>query len=107
MPSKPKTANAQNHILLGTEETYIKDFDLIEVQKGSWKTFLENDLKEIISEFFPIEDYTGKKLTLHFNDLSFGEPRYDLALCKSKKLTFDQPIYLNLTIENKKNGENK
>ncbi|MDA1316798.1 MAG: DNA-directed RNA polymerase subunit beta [bacterium] len=107
MPSKSKTENAKNHILLGTEETFIKDFDLIEVQKGSWKTFLDIELKEIISEFFPIDDYTGKKLTLHYNDLSFGEPRYDLDLCKSKKLTFDQPIYLSLTIENKKTGENK
>ena len=99
-----KTAN---HILLGTEEEHIKNFDLIEIQKKSWRRFLERELKEIINEFFPIEDYTGKKLTLHFDDLFFGEPRYPLELCIQKKLTFDLPVYLKLTIENKKTGKRK
>ena len=96
-----------NHILLGTEEEHIKNFDLIEIQKKSWQRFLERELKEIINEFFPIEDYTGKKLTLHFDDLFFGEPRYPLELCIQKKLTFDLPVYLKLTIENKKTGKRK
>ena len=96
-----------NHILLGTEEEHIKNFDLIEIQKKSWNRFLERELKEIINEFFPIEDYTGKKLTLHFDDLFFGEPRYPLELCIQKKLTFDLPVYLKLTIENKKTGKRK
>jgi len=96
-----------NHILLGTEEEHIKNFDLIEIQKQSWQRFLHKELKEIINEFFPIEDYTGKKLTLHFDDLFFGEPRYPLELCIQKKLTFDLPVYLKLTIENKKTGKRK
>ena len=96
-----------NHILLGTEEEHIKNFDLIEIQKQSWQRFLHKELKEIINEFFPIEDYTGKKLTLYFDDLFFGEPRYPLELCIQKKLTFDLPVYLKLTIENKKTGKRK
>src|SRR3990167_935751 len=96
-----------NNILLGTEEEHIKNFDLIEIQKKSWHHFLNQELKAIISEFFPIEDYTGKKLTLHFEDLFFGEPRYPLELCIQKKLTFDLPVYLKLTIENKKTGKRK
>ncbi|OGK14019.1 DNA-directed RNA polymerase subunit beta [Candidatus Roizmanbacteria bacterium RIFCSPHIGHO2_01_FULL_38_15] len=96
-----------NNILLGTEEEHIKNFDLIEIQKKSWHHFLNQELKAIISEFFPIEDYTGKKLTLHFEDIFFGEPRYPLELCVQKKLTYDQPVYLKLTIENKKTGRSK
>jgi DNA-directed RNA polymerase subunit beta len=99
--------SSSNQILLGTKETHIDNFDLIEIQKTFWKRFLDTDLKNIIKEFFPIEDYTGKKLTLHFEDIFFGEPRYPLDLCIKKKLTFDQPVYLKLTIENKKTMKRK
>ncbi len=99
--------SSSNQILLGTEEKYMKDFDLIEIQRQFWQRFLDKDLKEIVQEFFPIEDYTGKKLTLHFEDLFFGEPRYSLDLCVQKKLTYDLPVYLRLSIENKKTGKSK
>ena len=105
MTSKSQTK--PNQILLGSKEEYIKDFNLIAVQQDSWKRFLDTDLRTIIEEFFPIEDYTGKKLTLHFEDLIFGEPKHNLNLCKQKKLTYDQPVYLRLNIENKKTGQTK
>ncbi len=107
MTSKSISQTDSKKILLGTEEKFMKDFDLIAVQKDSWKRFLEGELKETVQEFFPIEDYTGKKLTLHFEDLIFGESQHDLKLCLRKKLTYDQPIYLRLTIENKKTGQKK
>ncbi len=99
--------SSSKQILLGTDEKYMKDFDLIEIQRTFWQRFLDKDLKEIVQEFFPIEDYTGKKLTLHFEDLFFGEPRYSLDLCVQKKLTYDLPVYLRLSIENKKTGKSK
>jgi len=107
MASKSISQTDSKKILLGTEESFMKDFDLIAVQKDSWKRFLDVELKETVQEFFPIEDYTGKKLTLHFEDLIFGETQHDLNLCLRKKLTYDQPIYLRLTIENKKTGQKK
>lgn len=94
-------------ILLGTEESFIEKFDLIDVQKDSWKQFMDHDLKSIIQEFFSIDDYTGKKLTLHFEDIVVGEAKYPLDLCMQKKLTYDRPVYLRLTIENKKTGVTK
>ena len=53
-------------ILLGREDKELENFDLIEVQKLSWDKFINFELKEIFHEFFPIEDYTGKKFTLFF-----------------------------------------
>ncbi len=99
--------SSTNNILLGTDEKFIKDFNLVDIQHEFWKRFLEKDLKDIVKEFFPIEDYTGKKLTLHFEDLFFGEPRYPLELCVAKKLTYDHPVYLRLSIENKRTGKSK
>lgn len=96
-----------NKITLGTPEDYLKQFDLIEVQKNSWNQFLQEDLKQIISEFFPIDDYTGKKFTLYFDDIYFGKPAYDADLCFEKKLTYDVPVYLKLRLVNKKTDTEK
>ena len=102
---KPKIKPQQ--ILLGKEDKELDSFDLIEIQKQSWGKFINIELKEILNEFFPIEDYTGKKFTLHFEDLYYGEPRYQKELCLQKKLTFDVPVYLKLRLVNKKTGSEK
>ncbi|MEN9327200.1 MAG: hypothetical protein RI947_8 [Candidatus Parcubacteria bacterium] len=89
------------------EDTKLQGLDLIEVQKISWNQFLQEDLKQILQEFFPIEDYTGKKFSLHFVDLYYGEPRYPIELCLEKKLTYDSPVYVKLKLINKKTGTEK
>ncbi len=97
----------QKNLVLGKGDPALAEFDLIEVQKQSWNRLLKVDLKEILKEFFPIDDYTGKKFTLNFEDIYFGEPRYDLALCLQKKLTYDTPVYLKLRLLNKRTGAEK
>ena len=49
----------------------LKQLDLIEIQKESWEKLLTAELKDILQEFFPIEDYTGKKFALYFEDFYF------------------------------------
>jgi len=92
---------------LGTRESGLDKIDLIEIQRESWKNFEDNLLKKTIQGFFPIDDYTGKKFTLQFIDLSFGKPRYDIDLCKKKKLTYDRPTYVKLQLTNKRADEIK
>jgi len=94
-------------IFLGELDSRLEKLDLIEIQKKSWQKFIDFDLKEIISEFFPIYDYTEKRFVLEFIDIFFGEPRYSLDLCLKKKLTYDVPVYLRLRLINKKTGEKK
>lgn len=106
-----KTINTQKPSLktlfLGTKETPLEKMDLIEVQKQSWKHFEEVLLKQTIQGFFPIDDYTGKKFSLSFLELSFGKPRYNIELCKAKKLTYDRPVYLKLQLNNKRANQVK
>ncbi len=99
--------NPAKKILLGQEDHELETMDLIEVQKESWKKFTNDQLKNILNEFFPIEDYTGKKFILYFEDIFFGKPRYELDLCLQKKLTYDTPVYLKLRLLNKKTGSEK
>jgi DNA-directed RNA polymerase subunit beta len=99
--------NPRQELLLGKEDQNLKNFNLIEIQKESWEKFITKDLKDILNEFFPIDDYTGKKFTLYFEDIFFGDPRYPLELCIQKKLTYDVPVYLKLRLLNKKTGSEK
>lgn len=102
-----KTNHSPSEIFLGKETENLKELDLIEVQKESWNRFLTVELKEILQEFFPIEDYTGKKFVLYFEDLYFDNPRYDIDLCFKKKLTYDFPVYVKVRLINKKTGTEK
>ncbi|MGQ9845550.1 MAG: DNA-directed RNA polymerase subunit beta, partial [Caldisericia bacterium] len=90
---------------IGINIKNIEKIDLIEIQKYSWQKFINKELKEIIKEFFPIEDYTGKKFVLYFEDIFFGEPRYPFELCLKKKLTYDQPVYIKVRLFNKKTNQ--
>ncbi len=85
--TEPSIKTHKKTLLLGKEDRQLQEFDLIKVQKDSWNTFINVNLKDILNEFFPIEDYTGKKFILYFEDLFFGAPRYNLDLCLTKKLT--------------------
>jgi DNA-directed RNA polymerase subunit beta len=49
--------------------------NLIAHQKDSWRDFVETGLSEIFSELNPIDDYTGQKLSLRFNDYKFQDPK--------------------------------
>ncbi len=101
------SSSSKKKVLLGKEDKELETFDLIEIQKQSWEKFTNIELREILNEFFPIEDYTGKKFVLHFEDVFFGEPRYPLELCIQKKLTYDIPVYLKLKLVNKKTGSER
>ncbi len=97
----------QKELLLGKKESKLEELDLIEVQKNSWEKFLTRSLKEILEEFFPVNDYTGKKFTLFLDGIFFGDTRYELDLCLQKKLTYDVPVYLRLRLLNKRTGNER
>lgn len=65
---KPQT-KPRRLLTLGKEDVKLNEINLIDVQKESWQYFNTVSLKETLEEFFPIDDYTGKKFTLYFEDL--------------------------------------
>lgn len=86
------------------------DFDLpnlIEVQTNSYASFLNEGLKELLDEVAPIQDFSGKKLELHFLSHEVGEPKYDPATVRRKNLTFEAPLKVHVQLINKETGEIK
>ncbi|HHV60895.1 MAG TPA: DNA-directed RNA polymerase subunit beta [Clostridiaceae bacterium] len=81
--------------------------NLIEVQKNSYKYFLEHGLREVFRDVSPITDYTGN-LILEFIDYSLDEkPKYSLLECKERDTTYSAPLKVKVRLINKETGEVK
>jgi DNA-directed RNA polymerase subunit beta len=86
--------------------TYLPD--LVEVQRASFKWFLEKGLIEELDSFSPITDYTGK-LELHFvgTEYRLKRPRHDVEEAKRRDATFASQMYVTCRLVNKETGEIK
>src|SRR6187455_2756375 len=79
--------------------------NLIELQLDSFAWFVEKGLRELFDEISPIKDFTGKVMELQFLDYEFGAPKYSEEECRTKDLTFSKPLYVNVELLIKENGE--
>ncbi|MDZ4873217.1 MAG: DNA-directed RNA polymerase subunit beta [Chroococcidiopsis cubana SAG 39.79] len=82
--------------------------DLIEIQKASFRWFLEEGLIEEINSFSPITDYTGK-LELHLlgQNYKLKQPKYDVDEAKRRDATYAVQMYVPTRLINKETGEIK
>ncbi|TAE53713.1 MAG: DNA-directed RNA polymerase subunit beta, partial [Oscillatoriales cyanobacterium] len=82
--------------------------DLIEIQRASFRWFLEAGLIEELDSFSPITDYTGK-LELHFigKDFKLKRPKYDVDEAKRRDSTYSVQMYVPTRLINKETGEIK
>ncbi|MCL1789533.1 MAG: DNA-directed RNA polymerase subunit beta, partial [Oscillospiraceae bacterium] len=79
--------------------------NLIEVQKNSYKWFLEEAIKEVFSDVSPITDSNGK-LSLSFIDYRIDDkPKYTIAECKERDVTYAAPLKVLVHLRNEETGE--
>ncbi len=81
--------------------------NLIEVQKRSYKWFLEEGLREVFNDISPITDYT-ENLVLEFVDYKIGgSPKYSVEECKERDVTYSAPLKVQVRLINRETGEVK
>ena len=81
--------------------------NLIEIQKNSYKWFLDVGLREVFRDIDEITDYTGN-LVLTFIDYRMDEkPKYSVAECKERDATYSAPLRVLARLYNKETGEIK
>ncbi len=80
--------------------------NLIEVQKDSYKWFLEEGLKEVFADISPIADYSGH-LSLEFVDFTLCEDdvKYTIEECKERDATYAAPLKVKVRLYNKETDE--
>ena len=76
--------------------------NLIEVQKDSYKWFLEKGLYEVFEDIFPISDYANH-LSLAFVDFKLyeKEKKYTIEECKERDATYAAPLKVKMRLINK------
>ncbi len=81
--------------------------NLIEIQKDSYKWFVEEGLKEVFRDMAAITDYSGN-LRLSFIDYRFCDnPKYDVSECKARDTTYAAPLRVTARLVNNETGEIK
>jgi DNA-directed RNA polymerase subunit beta len=82
--------------------------DLIEIQRSSFRWFLEEGLIEELNSFSPISDYTGK-LELHFigKNYKLKRPKYDVDEAKRRDATYSMQMFVPARLINKETGVQK
>ena len=81
--------------------------NLIEVQKNSYRKFLQEDLREVLADVSPIVDYSGN-LILEFVDYSLdSQPKNTIERCRERDLTYAAPLKVFVRLKNKETGEIK
>ena len=56
--------------------------DLLEIQKKSYQEFLEEGIKEVFEDLFPVESFTGN-ISLEFGEYSF-DVQIGRASCRER-----------------------
>jgi DNA-directed RNA polymerase subunit beta len=78
--------------------------NLIDIQKASFRWFMDEGLRETIDDISPIEDYTGT-LAVEFGEYKFGDPPFSQQECREKDLTYQVPLSMTVRFVNKETGE--
>ena len=80
--------------------------DLLEIQKASYQEFIQNGIREVLDELFPVDNFSGS-LSLEIGDYSFDEPRLSIKECKERKSTYAAPLKVQARLFNNETGEVK
>ena len=66
---KQKFGDYRERINFAKSSNTLELADLLEIQKKSYQNFIENGIKEVFEDLFPVESFTGN-ISLEFTDYS-------------------------------------
>jgi len=103
----PKTRDPERRISFAKFPEIIAIPNLIEIQRGSFVQFLQQEspperredmgLQGVFTSIFPISDYEDSA-SLEFVKYDFGEPKYTPEECREKGMTFSVPLKVTLRL---------
>ncbi len=103
----PVTLGKTERMSFGKINTALPMPNLIEIQKKSYEWFLKEGLKEVFRDVSSITDYNGN-LVLSFLDYKVDDvPKYTVAECKERDVTYAAPLRVKAALWNKETGDVK
>ena len=79
--------------------------NLVEIQKESYDSFINEGISEIFEDYSPITDFSDH-YELHFLGHEFGDtPKYDEKECRNRDATYALPLRVKVRLVNKVKDE--
>jgi DNA-directed RNA polymerase subunit beta len=78
--------------------------DLIEIQTKSFKWFIDQGIRELLTDISPIEGHNGD-LKLYFEEHYLAEPKYDEQESKLRNTNYAKQLSARVKLENAVTGE--
>ncbi len=79
--------------------------DLVEIQKESYASFVQEGIAEIFEDYSPITDFSDH-FELFFGDFELGpKPKYDEKECRNRDATYALPLRVKVRLNNKVKDE--
>jgi len=78
---------------------------LIEIQKESFKNFVEKGIKEELKSISPVVSYNGVYELEFLGDIYFEKPEYSFEECQIREITYSASLRVPIRFLNKDTGE--
>ncbi|MCL2078191.1 MAG: DNA-directed RNA polymerase subunit beta [Oscillospiraceae bacterium] len=79
--------------------------NLIEIQKNSYKWFIEEGIKEVFNDVSQITDANGKFVLTFIDHRLDDTPKYTISQCKERDVTYAAPLKVRAHLKNEVTGE--
>ena len=100
----PVARGSRTRMSFGKIKEVMEMPNLIEIQKDSYKWFLDTGLKEVFRDIADITDYTGNWV-LKFVDYRMDDkPKYTIRECKERDASYSAPMRVKARLLNKETG---
>ncbi len=105
---KPVMLGTQQRMSFAKIDEALEVPNLLDVQKKSYRWFIEEGLREVLSDVSPIVDYSGN-LHIEFVDYKIDEkaPKYPEDECKERDVNYAAPLRVTVRLYNKETQEVK
>ena len=93
----------QKNIFLATKKPKIALDSILDFQKKSYDEFLQDDIKKLFKEFFPIDD-ANDRFTVEYIDHELEAPKISCDVARQRKVDYSGQLKVYLSLTNKITG---
>ncbi len=104
---KPQKLGRNTRMSFSKIDEVLEIPNLLEVQKKSFKWFVEEGLMEVFRDISPISNYSGNLLIDFVSYNLEAKPKYTVEECKEHDANYAAPLKVNVRLTNKQTGEVK
>lgn len=81
--------------------------NLIRFQIDSYQEFLEKRLNNLLKDFSPIKDYSGKEFELYFDGFKLQEPKMGAEEAKENNASYEASLFVQARLKIRSQGEER